>query len=72
MRAHRPARADLEWAFRPGRSFFRLNERGSRVEEMSMERRALQRHTAADVVGGLLLLTVAAVLVAIALLVAAS
>jgi hypothetical protein len=37
-----------------------------------MERRALQRHNVADVVGGLLLLMVAALLVGVALLVAAS
>ena len=69
---HRPARADLERAFRPGRDFFRLNERGSGVEDRSMERRALQRHNVADVVGGLFLLMVAALLVGVALLVAAS
>jgi hypothetical protein len=72
MRPHRPARADLEWAFRPGRDLFQLNERGSAVEDASMERRPLPRHTVADVVGGLLLLTVAALLVGVALLVAAS
>ena len=58
--------------FAPGRDFFRLNDGGSRVEDTSMERRTLQRHTVVDVVGGLLLLTVAAVLVGVALLVAAS
>ncbi len=52
--------------------FVSLNERGDPVEEASMERRTLQDHHLVDVVGGLVLLTVAALLVGVALLVAAS
>jgi hypothetical protein len=52
--------------------FFVLNARVLATEELGMERRTLHRHNAIDVVGGLLLLTVAAALVGVALLVAAS
>jgi hypothetical protein len=72
MRPHRPASSDLEGAFRTAWNFFVLNEGGLAVEDTSMERRTLQRHNVVDVVGGLLLLTVAAALVGVALLVAAS
>ncbi len=72
MPPHRPRFSHLEGAFRPCSNFFALNGRGSAVEETSMERRTLPSHNVIDVVGGLLLLLVAAVLVGVALLVAAS